>query len=139
MRKAVTKALRERGFFAGAFDNEACWPGTPDVHYHRRGLGGVLEVGWIELKHLDADDLPKRADTPVRVPKYRPGQRLWHLDANKRGVTCHVLLVVDQEWLFFPAFWAAHHLGNVPLATLREAAIARWSGGFDLEKILPCL
>jgi hypothetical protein len=138
MRKAVTKALRERGFFAMAVDNESCEPGTPDVYYAQYRTC-ALASGWIELKHLDADDIPKRTDTPVRVPKYRPGQRIWHRRANEFNLNCHVLLVADQEWLLFPAFWAAHHLGNVPLATLREAAVARWSGGFDLEKILPCL
>jgi hypothetical protein len=146
MRRVVCAALREAGFFAGAFDNEACWPGTADVWYHggerQKTIVGELpkpRTGWTELKRVGADDVPKRDETPLRLTHYRPHQRQWHLAADKAGVRVTLLLLVGDEWFLFPAVWAAHHLGNVPISTLRASASVRWTGGFDLQKILPWL
>lgn len=138
MRRIITKALRDAGYEASAVDNEACDPGMPDVWYFKSAIGRPT-TGWLELKHLDAEDLPKREDTPVRVPKYRPGQRIWHRNAQGACLPVHVLLLAGDEWLLLTGFWACNHLGNVPLATLREAAVARWTGGFNVSKLIPCL
>jgi hypothetical protein len=127
MRGRVVAALRPLG--AIAVENVAC-PGTPDVAH---------VLGWIELKQISR--WPARAETPLRVPHFRPEQRLWIrrwcCAAGPGSVT--VLLRVGKEWLLLPGPWAADHLGNAKKATVLEATIVnlstRWEPKLLLEGI----
>jgi hypothetical protein len=142
MRRIMVAALRADGAFAMAVDNEACCPGTADVYTARIPMIALSEYrparqSWTELKRIDK--LPARPETPVRVPCFKPHQRIWHRDAHAADVVTWVLLLVDDEWLLFNGWWAADHLGNVPIAELRKAAVCRWLGGFNLEHLTPWL
>lgn len=141
MRQIVLRGLREYDFLAKAVDNEACDPGTPDIYYFRKLAfnPGVTITGWIEAKRIDERDLPAYPSTPIRVRHYTPQQRLWHQEAAKAGLSVHVLIIVGTEWLLLPGAWAASHLGNVVLDVLRTGADTTWRGGFEPQKLIPCL
>ena len=75
-------------------------PGTPDIN---------LVDMWIESKCIGA--WPKRSDTIVRVPHYRPDQRAWQIKRRGMSGTCFVVLQVVSEVFVFDANEAAQHLG----------------------------
>lgn len=75
-------------------------PGFPDIEY----IGGTIESKLIQR-------WPKRVDTIVRVPHYRPDQRAWHVKRRKAGGRCHVVIQVDTTVFVFDAFIAAQGLG----------------------------
>lgn len=67
--------------------------GIPDVMYCYLGLNG-----WIELKQ--ADEFPKRANTPVRL-KFRNDQYNWiHLHQKAGGRAC-LLAQIGREYFMF--------------------------------------
>jgi hypothetical protein len=76
-------------------------PGSPDIEY----IGGHIED-----KHVRS--WPKRADTPLRVPHYVPGQRAWHRRRRLAGGRVHVVIEVAGEVFVFDAALAAEGLGS---------------------------
>lgn len=124
IRGRVVAALRPLG--AIAVENSAC-PGTPDVAH---------ALGWIELKQVPR--WPARADTPLRVPHFRPEQKLWirrwTAAAGHDSVT--VLLRVGSEWVLLPGRWAADYLGTTKKETVLGFALVYWPKGFRPTDLL---
>lgn len=113
LRRRVIKALAPLD--AVAVENIAC-PGFPDIEF----VGGTMELkvipGW-----------PARAQTPVRVPKFRPVQRNW-LRRRWRagGLTLLLLRIGRDEYLLFDGDVAADRLGKVPRRELETEACVVW-------------
>lgn len=90
--------------------------GTPDLNY---------ADGWVELKELPS--WPATPGWPVRVPHFRPEQRVWLRYRRQRGGRAHLLLKVGSDWLLLDGEWAADHLGDVDEVALRAASELVWS------------
>ena len=75
--------------------------GTPDINYAE---------GWIESKQIPM--WPKRTDSTVRVPHYRPAQRAWHVKRSKAGGLVHVVIQIGDDVLVFDGLTAARVLGH---------------------------
>lgn len=86
MRARVINALRT--LHAVAVEN-ALGLGTPDVN---------CSTGWIELKSEDA--WPKRDETPLRLKRFTPHQKIWLKRRDAVG-RAWLLLRVGREWLLF--------------------------------------
>lgn len=123
IRTRVLQALRKFGGFAIAVENPA-YPGTPDVWWS----GG----DWIEIKQVPA---PKRPETVVDVPKYKPHQRLWARQCAEAGGRCWFLIRVGQEYLLLWGPIAADYVGTTNLEGLKAVATAWWpqAGGLDRD------
>ena len=65
MRARVVKALRS--LHAVSVEN-GVGVGTPDVN---------CTTCWIELKAVTKANIPKREDTPVRLPHFTQQQKIW--------------------------------------------------------------
>jgi hypothetical protein len=117
MRGRVCEALRV--LHAVAIENSVD-AGTPDVN---------CSAGWIELKQLPL--WPARPETHVRIPKFRPEQRLWLQNRCEKGGTAWLLLRVENEWLLFWGAWAARHINSCTKKQLIEGAVAYWPNGLD--------
>ena len=133
LRGVVLSLLREAGLHAMAVENSAC-PGTPDVEYGGEATleyatGSILQetrAGWIELKQLAR--LPVRAETPLRIPKFRREQRIWLDQRWRSGGEAHLLLVAGTDWILWDGKQAAD-LGRapVPLSDALTLARDRWT------------
>lgn len=77
---------------------------TPDLY-----LQWVGTSGWAELKVLPA--FPKRATTPLHLPKWTAGQRHWAIRHATHGGTTWLLLQVEHELFIVNAARAAR-VGN---------------------------
>lgn len=99
--------------------------GTPDINY--------IE-GWLELKYVP--NWPRRWDTPVRVPSFKPMQRVWIARRSELGGRVHVLLRVENEWLLLPPLWAVENLGQATRPSLRSAAIGRWERKLEAHQLI---
>lgn len=95
----------------------ACAPGTPDVN---------CTLGWIELKIVPAEKMPKRATTDIKIPHFTVVQRIWLDRRTRSGGKAWLLLRVDKEWLLFDGTTAAQFVGRCPLEHLRKIAHAHW-------------
>lgn len=97
--------------------------GTPDVEGSIRGVGF-----WIELKEIPA--WPIRPETPVRIPHYKPEQRLWIRARTLAGGRVFLLLRVGKHpaarYLLFGGGYAWERVGNVSRAELERGAL--WAG-----------
>lgn len=81
--------------------------------------------GWLELKWLA--EWPKRPETIVKFPKFRPAQRVFLLNRSRLGGRAHLLLRVGKEWLLLPGYWSAVHLGvDATREQIRAAAEQQW-------------
>lgn len=128
MRRDVVKLLSQAGLDAMAVENP-CLPGTPDVE---------CIPGWIELKILNG--WPVRSTTIVRLPKFRPGQRLWLRQRAAAGGRCWLLLRVRSDWLLFDGAYASRMVGLVVRDELFAKAKAAWSTKQQMKEELPgCL
>lgn len=65
--------------------------GTPDVYF-----SNPLNRGWLEAKQFE---LPKRDDTPVKVP-FRAGQYNWLMDEVAHGGIAVLGMVTDLGYFF---------------------------------------
>ena len=65
--------------------------GTPDVYF-----SNPLNRGWLEAKQFE---LPKRDDTPVKVP-FRQGQYNWLMDEVAHGGVAVLGMVTDAGYFF---------------------------------------
>ena len=92
--------------------------GTPDVN---------CSLGWIELKQVEAKDIPKRPTTILGLDHYTPEQRIFQLKRSRAGGPCWLLLKLDSEWLLFSSKVAAERLGKMTTDETREAATRRWA------------
>jgi hypothetical protein len=92
----------------------AVGPGTPDIYYI---------PGWIESKRLPM--WPKKADSVVKVPKYVPEQRAWHVRHRAAGGTVYVAIEVESTFFLFDASVAAQYLGMMTRSQM--FAKARWT------------
>jgi hypothetical protein len=104
--------------------------GTPDVN---------CTLGWIELKQVEAKDLPKRETTLLRLDHFTPEQRIFQLKRAIAGGPCWLLLRLDREWLLFTARVAADRLGKMTVAETREAAARRWASPPSKEEFQQAL
>lgn len=91
--------------------------GTPDVN---------CLLGWIELKQVPAEELPKRPATVLRLDHFTPEQRAWLTRRTHTGGAAWVLMLMGDEWLLFMGRDAADRLGRVNVAETRELACRRW-------------
>lgn len=99
MRAIVILALK--GLHAIPIENSAC-PGTPDINY---------QEGWIELKQIPKQHLPKRETTPLPLNHFTQVQRVWIRQRKKLGGRVFVVLKVRLDWFILPPLWAVDHLG----------------------------
>lgn len=104
--------------------------GTPDVN---------CLLGWIELKQIRAEDMPKRASTVVRLDHFTPEQRAWLTRRTHFGGAAWVLLLMAEEWLLFMGRDAAERLGRVNAAETRELACRRWESKPTSEQLQTAL
>jgi len=127
MRRDVVALLCAAGLDAMAVENP-CLPGTPDVE---------CIPGWIELKILT--HWPKVSGA-VKLPKFRPGQRIWLRRRAAAGGSCWLLLRVRSDWLLFEGGYAARMVGHVSREELYRNAKATWSSKQNMKEDLPrCL
>ena len=103
-------------------------PGTPDVEY----IGG-----WIELKYIE--ELPKRPDTPIRVPHFRPEQKVWIVKRTNKGGRVHVLLRVENTFFLLDGMFAVNKLGTLTYAQLATSALAVWYRSIDGQELINVL
>lgn len=90
----------------------ACMPGTPDVHFVRKDF----TTGWLELKYVQA--WPQREATPLRLPHFTKWQRAW---LTRYPGECHMLLKVGRaDYFLFPGPVAARYVGHVNRAQLLD-------------------
>lgn len=126
MRRRVIQALRPLD--AIAVENSA-YPGTPDVAY----IGG-----WVELK--EADEWPKKPDTPLRMNHFTRHQRAWIRRHAEKGGTVFVLLKVGKsEWFLIDGKIAADILGSATREELESASRLVFKTGLDNRRLLECL
>lgn len=111
-RPTVLQALKP---LHGVFVENVMLAGTPDINYVE---------GWIELKWLE--DWPKKPQTPVRLPKFKRGQRIFLYKRCLAGGQAYLLLRVNLEWILLPGFWAATRLGTATRAEIIAAAWQHW-------------
>lgn len=103
-------------------------PGTPDVEY----IGG-----WIELKYLP--EFPKRTETPIRVPHFRPEQRAWITQRTLRGGRVHVIIRIEKHFFLLHGMVAAQKLGQLTHLELINNSLAHWYGSIDGEQLIKIL
>lgn len=100
--------------------------GTPDVN---------CLLGWIELKQIRAEDMPKRASTVVRLDHFTPEQRAWLTRRTHFGGAAWVLLLMGEEWLLIEGRTAAEHLGKMNTDETRQLASHRWAKKPSAEEL----
>jgi len=126
MRQDVHKAIRKLD--PVAIENDVYRGGQigyPDTNY----IGGE-----IELKRLP--EWPKRAATPVRIPHYKPHQRVFLYRRWLRGGSCWLLLRVEatDEWLLFTGEQALK-VGRVSRQALLDNCHKYWEKGLDKTEL----
>lgn len=99
-------------------------PGTPDIHY----IGG-----WIESKY--EDEWPAKPTTVLRLKRYAPEQRAWHVRRCAAGGTVFVALEVDSEFHLFQADMAARYLGVEWTRADCRACALLWSPTWDERRV----
>ena len=124
MRQRVVKALKPLD--AISVEN-AVGAGTPDVNYVE---------GWIELKQME--QWPSRGG-PLRVPHFKPHQRVWLRRRWKKGGAAYMLLQVKAEWFLLAGDTAAACLGEATAATLQNLSLHYWPNGLIAEELVKCL
>jgi hypothetical protein len=98
----------------------AVGPGTPDIYFI---------AGWIESKRLPA--WPKKADSVVKVPKYVPEQRAWHVRHRHQGGVVYLAIEVESTTFVFDASVAAQYLGMMTRSQMHAKArfvCSPWDG-----------
>lgn len=124
MRSQVTGLLRK--YHAIAVE-DACVKGIPDVN---------CTLGWLELKSID---LPKKPDTPVRVPHFTQDQKVFLRLREHAGGLAVLLLKAGSWWLVFDAETAYEIVGKVPLSTLVDRCIGGWGRKPKKDELAGCL
>lgn len=127
IRGRIIKIMHAAGMHAVSVENPA-YPGTPDVNYVE---------GWLELKQID--EWPKQEHTPVRVPHFRPEQRIWLRARWRAGGAAYVLLRVASDWLLLAGDYAADALGHVNKGELVARAVAYWQNRLNEKELIACL
>ncbi|MCC6425667.1 MAG: hypothetical protein IT435_02480 [Phycisphaerales bacterium] len=105
-------------------------PGTPDVN---------CTLGWIELKYVGVEQIPKRPETPFRIDHFTAQQRVWLYKRAKAQGACWLLLRLGDERMLFEGDIAAEHLGKETLETTRRFAYGRWEScptKFEFQDII---
>lgn len=126
MRQTLVRLLKP--LHAISVENGGCHPGTPDINYVE---------GWIENKTLSR--WPARETTAVRVPLFKPQQRIWLLRRCKAGGRAFLMLNVGRDWLLFRGDDAAANLGYVTKETLFSLAVRTWKGTPNQQELIECL
>jgi hypothetical protein len=99
----------------------AVGPGTPDIYFI---------AGWIESKRLPA--WPKKADSVVKVPKYVPEQRAWHVRHRHQGGVVYLAIEVESTTFVFDASRGRPIPGNDDaLTNARQGAVRRVHHGME--------
>lgn len=102
----------------------AVGPGTPDINYVR---------GWIESKY--EDEWPAKPGTVLRLKRYAPEQRAWHVRRCAAGGTVFVALEVGSEFHLFAADMAARYLGTEWTRADCRACALLWSPTWDEGRV----
>lgn len=126
MRRRVVKALAELD--AVPVENAAACPGTPDVN---------CTEGWLELKKVRS--WPKHSRTPLRVPHFKPEQRIWLRRRWRADGRAFLLLQVGRDWVLLHGDVAADLLGHAPKEDLLDAACLWMPRGLDRERLMAAL
>lgn len=92
--------------------------GTPDVN---------CSLGWIELKVVQAKDIPKKADTILSIDHYTEQQRVFQLKRNRAGGACWFLLLLGEMWLLFTSQKAVIDVGRHPVEGTKMCASRIWA------------
>lgn len=111
MRARVIRALRPLD--AIAVEN-LVGLGTPDIN---------ITLGWIELKAEDA--WPKRENTPLRLKRFTPQQRIFLRRRDTFG-RAWILLRVGREWVLLRGIHA-DLLGNATRTQLLNHSECSWA------------
>lgn len=101
--------------YAVRVENAIAGPGTPDICWTASG-----RTGWIELKVIE---WPRRANTIVRLPGFRPQQRVWLRRWQRAGGIAHLLLWEGKQALLFDGVLAAEQLGKLTRLEMEAAAL----------------
>jgi hypothetical protein len=104
--------------------------GVPDVN---------ITLGWIELKQVKAENMPKREATTLRLEHFTPQQRAWLAGRMNAGGACWLLLLLGDEWLLFRGMDAALSLGHLTVEATRSLACARWTEKPDIHSFQEAL
>ncbi len=116
MRQRVILALK--GMDPISVENFA-HPGTPDINF---------TGGFIELKCCN--EWPIRKTTPLRVPHFKPQQRVWLTRRWRTNQRAWMLLRVgrdhDAVWMLLAGDRAADIVGTATKAVLMTSAIGLW-------------
>lgn len=94
----------------------AAFPGTPDLCYVE---------GWIELK--ECPSWPSGPQWPMRVPHFRPEQRIWLRRRVEHGGRAHLMLKVGRDWLLLAGDVAASVVGLMNEDDLKAQAELVWT------------
>lgn len=105
-------------------------PGTPDVN---------CLLGWIELKQVRSEDMPKRANTVLRLDHFTPEQRAWLTRRAYFGGACWVLLLLGETWLLIVGRTAAEHLGRVNVEQTLALASHVWTSKPSADELQDAL
>lgn len=100
--------------------------GTPDVN---------CSLGWIELKQVKQENIPKRETTILSIDHYTPEQRIFQLKRNRAGGACWLLLLLGREWMLFDSKAAFEVVGKYTAQGTRERATRRWYGGPEADEL----
>lgn len=90
-------------------------PGTPDINFID---------GWMELKYLPK--FPKRADTVIKFPKFRPQQKVWLYKRAHKGGKCFVFVQVEKLFFLFHGGFASQFLGKMTKTQMLNHALKVW-------------
>ena len=100
--------------------------GVPDVSY----VVGKGSTGWIELKHVHQEDLPKRVDTIFSIKHFTREQKFWLRRRGHAGDNCWVLLQVGRDYYLFD--WnKAQRINTLTCVETTQLARHVWTNGMD--------
>lgn len=89
-RNQLAATMSNEGYEVQPIESGGTGLGIPDVFFAKNG-----EIGWIELKNMQDDNLPD----PIKID-FRPGQVSWLTRYRKQGVNVY-LAVSCIEGIFF--------------------------------------
>lgn len=112
------------------------------VHVENVMLAGMPDInyvdGWLELKWLKS--WPRRPETVVAVPEFKPEQRVFLFNRCRAGGQARVLLRVGKSWLLLPGQWSAIYLGRSAVKVqIEEAAEKYWRNQLAGHELLAYL
>lgn len=115
--------------------------GTPDVYYRLKFPGGGEQPnfsGWLELKHLEADDVEEHK--ALKIPTLTLDQVMWLEDEWKLGGNAFLLLRVGKAFMLLePSSVRAIYHEFCTYAHIRHEAVYFEAQYFRPARMVQCL